>query len=89
MPSSAHRSARRDSFAPGGEEAFVARVTAPPVEDRANAVLCRLVARAADVAPSRVSVIGGRRARQKLVRVEGVGAAALRARVGEGFPRRP
>jgi uncharacterized protein len=58
------------------------RVTAPPVDGRANEALCRLVAKKAGVAPSRVSVIRGHTARDKLVRVEGVEAAALRAALG-------
>jgi uncharacterized protein YggU (UPF0235/DUF167 family) len=44
---------------------------------RANKALCRLIAKRVGVAPSRVSVVRGRRARDKVVRVEGVDAAAL------------
>jgi uncharacterized protein len=58
------------------------RVTAPPVDGRANEALCRLVAKKAGVAPSRVSVIRGHTARDKLVRVDGVEAPALRAALG-------
>jgi uncharacterized protein len=72
--------------APPPGEGFVAHVTAPPVEGAANEALCRLVARAASVPPSRVSVVRGQRGRQKVVRVEGVDAAALRERVGASFP---
>ena len=63
-------------------------MTAPPVEGAANDALCRLVAKAAGVAPSRVSVVRGQRGRQKVVRVDGVDEAALRARIGAGFPPR-
>lgn len=56
-----------------------ARVSAPPVDGRANRALCRLIAKRAGVPQSRVSVVRGDRARVKLVRVEGVGAAELRA----------
>jgi uncharacterized protein len=78
--------ASRERLAPGPGDGFVAHVTAPPVEGAANAALCRLVARAAGVAPSRVEVVRGRRGRQKVVRVEGVDDAALRARIGASFP---
>jgi uncharacterized protein YggU (UPF0235/DUF167 family) len=64
-------------------------VTAPPVEGAANDALCRLVAKAAGVAPSRVSVVRGQRGRQKVVRVDGVDEAALRARIGANFPPGP
>ena len=56
-----------------------ARVAAPPVDGRANKALCKLIARAAGVPPSRVSVIRGEKARDKLVRVEGLDGEALRA----------
>jgi hypothetical protein len=56
-------------------------VTAPPVDGRANEALCRLIADRAGVAPSRVSVVRGAKARDKVVRVEGLASAALRARL--------
>jgi uncharacterized protein len=62
--------------------AVVIRVTAPPVDGRANAALCRLVARAAGVAPSRVTIVRGHAARDKVVRVDGVDGVALRAALG-------
>ena len=58
------------------------RVTAPPVDGRANDALCRLIAKKAGVAPSRVRVIRGHTARDKTLDVGGVDAAALRAALG-------
>jgi uncharacterized protein YggU (UPF0235/DUF167 family) len=78
--------AARERLVAGPDGGFTAHVTAPPVEGAANAALCRLVAKAAGVPPSRVSVVRGERSRQKVVRVEGVDEAAVRARVGAGFP---
>lgn len=52
--------------------ATVIRLTAPPVDGKANAALCAFVARAAGVPPSRVSVVRGQTSRDKIVRVEGV-----------------
>jgi uncharacterized protein len=49
-----------------------ARVAAPPVDGRANRALCRLVAKQAGVAPSRVSVLRGEKSRQKLIAIEGL-----------------
>ena len=71
--------ARRDEVVGERAGAVVVRVTAPPVDGRANAALCALVARAAGVAPSRVSVVRGQTSRDKVVRVEGVGDDAVRA----------
>jgi uncharacterized protein (TIGR00251 family) len=56
---------------------LIARVTAAPVDGRANAALCKLIAKAVGVAPSRVSVVRGETAREKVVLVEGVEEAAL------------
>ena len=58
------------------------RVTAPPVDGKANAALCALVAKRAGVPPSRVQVVRGSTARDKVVRVEGIEPAALREALG-------
>ena len=58
------------------------RVTAPPVDGKANAALCALVAERAGVPPSRVSVVRGLSSRDKVVRVLGVEPAALRSALG-------
>jgi uncharacterized protein (TIGR00251 family) len=71
--------ARRDEVVGERAGAVVIRVTAPPVDGRANDALCRLIAKRAGVAPSSVSVVRGHGARDKVVRVEGVEEPALRA----------
>ena len=53
---------------------LIARVSAPPVDGRANAALCRLVAKELGVAPTRVSLHRGHGARDKLLRIEGSSA---------------
>jgi len=63
-------------------DAVVIRVSAPPVDGKANVALCRLLADRAGVAPSRVSVVRGHGSRDKLVRVEGVESGALRRALG-------
>jgi uncharacterized protein YggU (UPF0235/DUF167 family) len=74
--------ARRDEVVGERAGAVVIRVTAPPVDRRANDALCRLIAKRAGVAPSRVSVVRGHAVRDKVVRVEGVDESALRAALG-------
>jgi uncharacterized protein YggU (UPF0235/DUF167 family) len=49
------------------------------VEGKANEALCRLIAKAANVAPSKVTVVRGHTARDKVLEVEGVGPNELRA----------
>jgi uncharacterized protein (TIGR00251 family) len=70
--------ARRDEVVGERAGAIVIRVTAPPVDGKANAALCAFVARAAGVPPSRVSVVRGQTSRDKVVRVEGAEEMALR-----------
>ncbi len=57
---------------------LVARVSAPPVDGKTNAALCKLVARAVGLAPSRVSVLRGEKARDKVLRLEGVDLDTVR-----------
>ncbi len=57
------------------------RVTAPPVEGRANEALLRLLARALDVPTRRVRLVRGQTQRNKVVAVEGLSAEEVRARL--------
>lgn len=63
-----------------------ARVSAPPVDGKANKALCRLVAKRVGVAPSRVAVARGAKSREKVIEVEGVAEPELLAalRGGDG-----
>jgi uncharacterized protein (TIGR00251 family) len=70
--------ARRDEVVGERGGAIVIRVTAPPVDGKANAALCAFVARAAGVAPSYVRVVRGLTSRDKVVRVDGAEEMALR-----------
>jgi len=54
-----------------------ARVSAPPVDGKANKALCRLIAKQVGVAPSRVSVVRGEKSRDKVVQVDGVESYVL------------
>jgi uncharacterized protein YggU (UPF0235/DUF167 family) len=78
--------AARERLVAGPDGGYAAHVTAPPVEGAANDALRKLVAKAAGVAPSRVTVVRGLRSRQKVVRVDGVSETDLRARIGASFP---
>jgi uncharacterized protein (TIGR00251 family) len=71
--------ARRTEVAGERAGAVVIRVSAPPVDGKANAAVCKLVARSAGVPASSVSIVRGESARDKVVRVEGRTADELRA----------
>jgi uncharacterized protein len=58
--------------------ALVVRVTAPPVDGKANEALRKLIAKRAGVAKGRVTIARGTRSRDKLVRVAGVSESELR-----------
>lgn len=61
---------------------LLVRVTAPPVDGRANEALCTLIAKRAGVGKRSVSVVRGASSRDKLVRVDGVEPAALHEALG-------
>lgn len=67
----------RDELGGVREGVLQAKVTAAPVEGKANRALCKLIAKRVGVAPSRVSVVRGEKSREKLVRVEGVEQTTL------------
>jgi uncharacterized protein (TIGR00251 family) len=58
---------------------LLVRVTEPPVDGRANAALCRLLAKAVGVGVRSVSVVYGSSSREKLVRIDGTSSATARA----------
>src|SRR5271169_3508641 len=65
---------------------LLVRVTAPPVGGRANDALRRLIAKRAHVGVQRVSIVRGAGAREKIVRVAGLGAQELRAALRASSP---
>lgn len=57
------------------------RVTAPPVDGRANEALARVLAARFDVPPSAVRIVMGQGARTKVVAIDGLTLEAVRARL--------
>ena len=74
--------ARADDILGERDGVLIVRVSAPPVDGRANDALCRLIAKRARVGVRSVSVVRGASAREKVVRVEGIGLAELRVALG-------
>jgi uncharacterized protein (TIGR00251 family) len=66
-----------------GERAgrLAVRVTAPPLEGRANDAVRRLLAKALGVTVGRVQVVSGERGRDKRVRIEGISATEAARRL--------
>lgn len=80
--------AARDAIAGFDERGrLLVRVTAPPVDGAANVACVRLVAKALGVAPSRVSLIRGRHARDKVLEVPATPADLRRLGTEPGVGR--
>jgi uncharacterized protein (TIGR00251 family) len=74
--------ASHDEIAGEWQDGLKIRLTAPPVDDRANEALRRLLAVSLKVPLSAVRIAGGQRSRTKRVEVRGVTAGAVRALAG-------
>jgi len=71
--------ASRDEIAGEWQDGLKIRLTAPPVDDRANDALRRFLAASLKVPLSAVRIAAGERSRTKRVEVRGVAAEAVRA----------
>ena len=71
--------ASRDEILGRNEEGTLrVRVKAAPVDGAANAALIQLLAKRLGIAKSKISLVSGATARNKVVEVEGVTEAAVR-----------
>jgi uncharacterized protein (TIGR00251 family) len=71
--------ASRDEIAGEWQDGLKIRLTAPPVDDRANEALLRLLAARLKVPLSAVRITSGERSRTKRVEIRGVTAGAIQA----------
>jgi uncharacterized protein YggU (UPF0235/DUF167 family) len=78
--------ARVNELAGRRDGVLLVRVIAPPEGGRANAALCRVIAKRAGVGTRSVSVVRGARSRQKIVQVDGISAADLARALEAGEP---
>ena len=76
--------ASRDEVGPFEGDVLRVRVTAPPVDGRANRALVRLLAKRLGVARGDVRVIVGEKARRKVIAVEGIDETEVRRRLAAG-----
>jgi uncharacterized protein len=73
--------ASRDEIVGEHQDGLRIRLTAPPVDDRANEALRRLLAVRLKVPLSAVRIVSGERSRTKRVEVEGANAEMIRGLV--------
>ena len=71
--------ASRDAIEGEYQAALKVRLTAPPIEDRANDALRRLLAARLNVPVSAVRIVGGEKSRNKRVSVAGITRAQVAA----------
>lgn len=64
--------------------ALKVRLTAPPVDDKANAALCVFLAEQLNIPRSAVRILAGERSRNKRVAVRGVTVKQIRTLAKEG-----
>lgn len=76
--------ARADALEGWREGQLRARVSAPPIDGRANEALVRLLADALGVPKSAIAIVAGATSRQKTLEVAGLDDGAIRARLGLG-----
>jgi hypothetical protein len=74
--------AKRDEVVGERAGAIVIRLKAPPVDGKANAALIDFIANAANLPRSRVEIVRGATAREKVVRVAGIAEKDLRRALG-------
>ncbi len=70
--------ASRDAIGGEWQGALKVRLTAPPVDDRANAALRRLLAEHLEIPVAAVRILSGKRSRSKRVEVRGTTAERIR-----------
>ena len=73
----------RDAVGGEWQGALKVRLTAPPVDDKANEALRRLLAARLNVPVAAVTLLSGERSRTKRIAVRGVSAGQVRALAGE------
>lgn len=78
--------ARREAIIGERDGVLQIAVSAPPLDGQANEALCRLIAKRARIARSRVHVVKGRRSRVKVVRIDGIGSEHVRRALGLNEP---
>lgn len=73
--------AARNAFGPSRDDFIKVSLTAPPVDGKANAALCRFISETLGVPKRNVSLTAGERSREKTVRVEGLSIEDVRAKM--------
>lgn len=66
----------------GGGGPYTIKVTAPPVNGRANEALIALLAETLTIPKRRITIISGKTARLKMIRIDGLSSEEIDASLG-------
>jgi len=75
--------ASKNELADLGSESIRVKLTAPPIEGKANRALIKLLASLVGVSQKDVEIVAGQRSRQKMVEIRGVTADEVLSRFKE------
>lgn len=64
------------------DDTLCVKITAPPVEGAANALIVKFVADSLGVRKSQVELVSGDKSREKTLRIRGLSDSDIRARLG-------
>lgn len=78
--------ASRDEICGLHGDALKIKVTAPPIEGRANMALQRFIAKKLNLPSSQVEIMAGQRSREKILRISGISRAAVEKALGISLP---
>lgn len=79
-----HPRARKNAITGEVGDALKLALTAPPLEGRANAACIEFLANILEVPRASVTIAAGHNSRNKVIRIAGLTAEQVRARLGEG-----
>ena len=78
--------ASRDEICGLQGDAIKVKVTAPPIEGKANMALQKFIAKKLHLASSQVEIMAGQRSREKILRISGVTQEDVEKALGISFP---
>ena len=78
--------ASRDEICGLHGDALKIKVTAPPVEGKANMALQRFIAKKLHLAASQVEIMAGKRSREKILKVSGISRTEVEKALGCTLP---
>jgi uncharacterized protein (TIGR00251 family) len=81
-----HPRASRDEIVGLHGDALKVRITAPPLEGKANKALKRFIAKKLNLPSSQVEIIAGQHSREKLLQITGISRVEVEKALGCNLP---